>query len=123
MRAASLYAGTTIDKSMRACCASGAAKEVARSTGLGMDFIAEFADTATTKWARTYQYCHRETRRSPRGICRGLMGLGTGSAVHDRFVERQRSYYDRADSAHFDWQTSAPYFCETEATLVASVKA
>jgi SAM-dependent methyltransferase len=36
------------------------------------------------------------------------------------FVEAQRRYYANADAAHFEWQTSGPYFSQTEAALVNS---
>jgi SAM-dependent methyltransferase len=39
------------------------------------------------------------------------------------FVETQRRYYAKADPAHFDWQTSAPFFADSEAALVRSVDA
>ncbi len=39
------------------------------------------------------------------------------------FVETQRRYYEKANPAHFDWQTSAPYFADCEAALVRSVDA
>jgi SAM-dependent methyltransferase len=39
----------------------------------------------------------------------------------DRFVRRQRDYYEHADPGHFTWQTEAPYFAATEADLVADL--
>ena len=39
------------------------------------------------------------------------------------FVETQRRYYQAADPVHFDWQTSAPYFAETESALLRTVVA
>jgi len=39
------------------------------------------------------------------------------------FVERQRRHHERADAAHFAWQTGAPYFAATERALLDGVRA
>lgn len=36
------------------------------------------------------------------------------------FVQTQRRYYANVDAAHFAWQTTGPYFAETEAALLNS---
>lgn len=37
------------------------------------------------------------------------------------FIDRQRAYHHDADAAHFAWQTTGPYFAQTEAELLAGV--
>jgi len=39
----------------------------------------------------------------------------------DRFTQEQDAFFERADEAHFAWQTEGPYFSGTEAALLEAV--
>lgn len=38
------------------------------------------------------------------------------------FIATQREYHERANAAHFAWQTAGPYFADTEAQLLTAVR-
>src|SRR5262245_59979158 len=50
----------------------------------------------------------------------GMLPLVAMGSPSER--DRQLAYHEEADPAHLAWQTSAPFFAETEARLVEGVR-
>jgi SAM-dependent methyltransferase len=42
--------------------------------------------------------------------------------VQDDFRAEQRHYWEKADAAHYEWQTAAPYIARTEAALLGGIQ-
>lgn len=42
--------------------------------------------------------------------------------MQDDFRAEQRHYWDKADAAHYEWQTAAPYIARTEAALLDGIR-